>query len=48
MRKQKEIRMILPLNTSSIHAGAILVPERASAEFKPFCNGIEVRTCGLD
>jgi hypothetical protein len=35
--------MILPLNTSSIHASAFLVPESFIAEFQPCClNGIEL------
>jgi hypothetical protein len=37
--------MILPLNTSSMHASAFLVPERPLAELGPFClNDIELRS----
>jgi hypothetical protein len=44
MRKQQENRMVLPLNTSSMHASAFLMPERPIAELKPFgLNGIELR-----
>jgi hypothetical protein len=44
MQKLQENRMILPLNTSSMHASAFVVPEMPIAELKPFClNDIELR-----
>jgi hypothetical protein len=33
MQKQQENRMVLPLNTSSMHPSAFLMPERPIAEF---------------